>query len=197
MSRKKPKQEPDKPIRLDLGCGPNPREGFLGVDSIAFNDRVMKHDLTKPWPWKDGSVTEIHSSHFVEHLTAEQRIHFWNELYRVLKPNKKDNGVNVEGFATIVVPHWGSCRAYGDPSHAWPPMSEFAFYYLCRDWRAGNAPHTDAKHWPKGYNCHLECQWGYTANPAIATRNQEYQMHAFSFFKEAIHDIVATICRKD
>jgi hypothetical protein len=206
----------DKPkLRIDLGCGPNTKEGFEGADQYSFDGKV-KHVVNlvgqksrsilddsfgafefKRWPWADGSVTEAHSSHFVEHLTGIERVHFWNELYRVLKPNLKENGVNVEGFATIVVPHWASCRAYGDPTHAWPPVSEFSFYYLDRDWRAANAPHTDAKNWPLGLNCHLEAVWGYSMHPAIQTRNQEYQQHAMGFWKEACQDIICTVCRKD
>ena len=29
-------EEVAQPIRIDLGCGPNPKPGFTGVDSIAF-----------------------------------------------------------------------------------------------------------------------------------------------------------------
>ena len=42
--------------RLDLGCGPHPREGFEGVDIRPFGGHVLHVvDLTKaPWPWADG-----------------------------------------------------------------------------------------------------------------------------------------------
>ena len=95
------------PLKLDLGCGKNPKEGFEGVDSRDFG-QPHTLDLRKPWPWADGSVEEAHSSHFVEHLTGAERIHFVNELHRVLVPG---------GKAQIIVPHWASCRAYGDLTH--------------------------------------------------------------------------------
>lgn len=179
-AKKKPKVQEQGPLKLDLGCGKNPREGFIGVDSRDFGQQIVA-DLRKPWPWADGSVEEAHTSHMVEHLTAEERIHFVNELYRVLKPGAK---------CTLIVPHWGSCRAYGDLTHQWPPVSEFWFYYLSKDWRATNAPHNDA------YTCDFECVWGYGLSPQIATRNQEYQQYAMANYKEAISDIHATLTKK-
>lgn len=186
-----------KSLRLDLGCGPNPREGFVGFDRIAFNEKVQCVDLRDPWPWDDESVNEIHSSHFVEHLTAIERCHFFNELFRVLKPNVKNNGQNVEGFATIIVPHWSSCRAYGDPTHQWPPMGDFFWYYLDADWRAQNAPHADRKNWEHGYDCHLECVWGYSFDPELNLKNDEYRAFAMKNYREQIQDMIVTINRKE
>lgn len=173
-------QQPAAPLKLDLGCGKNPREGFVGVDSRDFGQPV-KADLRKPWPWADGSVEEVHCSHFIEHLTATERIHFVNELARVMKPDAK---------ATVIVPHWASCRAYGDLTHQWPPVSEFWFYYLSKDWRAANAPHSD------GYTCDFEAVWGYSMRPDVAVKNQEYQQYAMANYKEAINDIHATLTKK-
>lgn len=167
-------------IRLDLGCGKNKREGFIGVDSRDFGQDVI-HDLTKVWPWEDDSVEEAHCSHFVEHLTGSERIHFVNELYRVLRKGAK---------ATLITPHWSSTRAYGDLTHQWPPVSEFWFYYLNAEWRAQNAPHND------GYLCDFDATWGYSMNPSLHVRNQEYQMYALSNFKEAAQDIIATLTKK-
>jgi SAM-dependent methyltransferase len=175
-------------VKLDFGCGPNKKEGFVGIDSIAFPgvDHVL--DIgTERWPFDNETVDEGHASHFLEHLTASQRVHFFNELYRVLKPGAQ---------ATIMVPHWGSCRAYGDPTHQWPPVSEFAFYYLNREWRAGNAPHTDIAHNPRGFDCHFEATWGYGMHPLLHARNPEYQQFALSWYKEAASDLIATITKR-
>lgn len=166
-------------LRLDLGCGPHPREGFTGVDVRDFGQPIT-HDLRKPWPWKDATVTEVHSSHFLEHLTGLERVHFVNELYRVLIPG---------GQAQIIVPHWNSCRAYGDYTHQWPPVSEFWFYYLSKEWRAQNAPHNDA------YTCHFAATWGYSMHPSIIPRSAEYQQNALTFYKEAAQDIIATLVK--
>lgn len=138
-------------------------------------------DLRKPWPWPDESVAEANASHFVEHLTAPERIFFVNELFRVLVP---------AGRCQIVTPHWASCRAYGDLTHQWPPVSEFWFYYLLAAWRAVNAPHNDE------YECDFDATWGYSMHPSLAPRNQEHQQFALSNYKEAAQDIVATLVKR-
>lgn len=176
------------PIRLDIGCGPNKRktdnegkpQDWVGVDSIKFPGVDVVTDLNKPWPWADNSVEEAHSSHCLEHFDAQQRVHFLNELWRVLKPN---------GVCSIIVPHWASCRAYGDPTHKWPPVSEFAFYYYLKSWRMANAPHTDADHNPQGFRCNFDVVWGYGYHPELQSRNAETQAEWAKWRKEAIWDI--------
>lgn len=168
-------------MKLDLGCGKNKREGFIGVDSREFEGVDQVVDLTGPWPWDDASVDEVNCSHFVEHLTAPQRIHFVNELYRVLKPEAK---------AQIVTPHWASTRAYGDLTHQWPPVCEMWYYYLSKEWRATNAPHNDE------YTCDFAATWGYALHADLMHRNQDYQMHALGFWKEAAQDLIATLTKK-
>lgn len=173
--------------KLDIGCGKAKREGFTGVDAIPFEGVDVVLDVRKPWPWMDGQIEEVHCSHFVEHLTAMERCHFVNELYRVMRPGAK---------ATIIVPSWSSNRAYGDPTHQWPPVSEMWFYYLSKDWRATQAPHTDRAHWPQGFACDFEATWGYGLHPLIQTRNAEFQQFALNFYREAAQDIHATLTRK-
>lgn len=182
-----------KPLRVDIGCGKNKRnDGYwIGIDIIPFEgvDKVMNAGKDK-WPFKDGSVDEIHASHFVEHLEPEERIHFVNELFRVLKQPVYNDGKLVSGFATIIVPHWASQRAYGDMTHKWPPVSEFWFYYLDKEWRAINAPHN------QDYKCHLNVTWGYSLHPELNARNQEYQNEAIKWNKEACSDIIAQFTKK-
>jgi len=175
-AKKKPKVQEQGPLKLDLGSGKNPREGFIGVDSRQFGQQIVA-DLRKPWPWADGSVEEAHCSHFVEHLTGQERVHFANELHRVLKP---------DGKATVIVPHWASPRAYGDLTHQWPPVSEWWFLYLNKGWRDVNAPHND------GYTCHFEITYGYAMRGDIAQRSQEYQQYALQNYKDAAQDIIST-----
>jgi|ERR1043166_430896 hypothetical protein len=172
-------------LKLDFGCGPHKREGFEGVDATAFVGVDHVVDLTKaPWPWPDNSVAEAHSSHFLEHLTSLQRVLFCNELFRVLVPG---------GTCQIIVPHWGSCRAYGDPTHQWPPMGEFWFYYLSAEWRNQNAPHTDARYVPGMFSCNFEATWGYNLRGDLGVRNSEYQQFAIANYKEVIQDMVGNL----
>lgn len=165
-----------KLLRLDLGCGRNPKEGFEGVDSRDFG-QPHKADLRKPWPFADNSVEEAHCSHFVEHLNAVERIHFVNELHRVLVPN---------GKCLMVVPHWASERAYGDLTHQWPPVVAFWFNYLSKSWRENEAPHND------GYTCDFHVAGHFLLNPDLANRNDDYKQYALKNYKESATDMVAT-----
>ena len=189
--------EAPKLLKLDIGCGARKHKGvkgdetdWVGLDQIQFDgvDWCLNAGADQ-WPFADGEVGEAYTSHFVEHLTAVERIHFCNELYRVMAPGAK---------CTLIVPHWSSSRAYGDPTHQWPPVSEFWFYYLSRKWRLdeGNAPHTDVKNWSDGYSCNFDCTWGYGMHPTLQARNTEYQQFALSFYKEAVQDIHATLTKR-
>lgn len=167
-------------MKLDLGCGPNKKEGFVGVDTIAFPGVDHVFNLGKEtWPFPEDSVEEIHASHFMEHLDSEERVHCVNEMYRVMKKGAK---------ATIIVPHWASSRAYGDLTHKWPPVSEFWFYYLNKEWCKANAPHSK-------YTCDFDATWGYSTNPALHSRAMDFQSFALQFYKEAAQDIVATLTK--
>lgn len=179
--KKAKKEAKASELKLDFGCGKNPKEGFAGVDILDFGQKYTV-DLTKKWPWKNDSVDEAHASHFVEHLKPKERVHFTNELWRVLKPEAK---------CSVITPHWASCRAYGDLTHEWPPVSEFWYYYLSQEWRTTNAPHNESL-----YSCNFEVSWGHTLHPGLQGRNQEYQTNALQWWKEAAQDLFATFIKK-
>ena len=174
-------------LKVDLGCGPNKRPDFLGVDVIAFPGVDIVADLRDAWPWNDASIEEVNCSHFLEHLTGPERVHFANELYRVLITG---------GKATLVTPHWASNRAYGDPTHQWPPVSEMWFYYLSKEWRESNAPHIDKRFAGDGFDCDFQATWGYAMNEQLLIRNQEYQQFALQNYKEAALDMIAAMIKR-
>lgn len=186
-------------MKLDLGCGKNKREGFIGVDTMAFDgvdivlnlaekmqiansfDPLLPHTVWKPWPWEKESVEEVHCSHFLEHLTNAERVHFYNELYRVMKTGAK---------CQLIVPHWSSGRAYGDPTHQWPPVVEFSLYYLDKAWRDMNAPHC-------GLTCDFHATWGYAPLPhPWQARSQEVQIFAINHYREVAQDLIATLMKR-
>lgn len=183
---------PAAPIRLDIGCGPNKKgPDWIGLDVLDFPGVDHKiHAGRDRWPFEDGTVTEAHASHFLEHLTnlndKWERVHFFNELYRVLKPG---------GTCQLAFPHWASTRYYGDPTHK-EPFSEMGFYYLDKQWRATQAPHACFQHNPNGYSCDFLATWGYAMRADLMTRNQEYQQYALTNFKEAAQDIIATLTKR-
>jgi hypothetical protein len=172
------------PLMLDLGCGKNKKPGFLGVDVLKFEGVDVVCDLgKKKWPWKDGSVDEIHASHFVEHLTPTERIHFTNEAYRVMRFGAR---------ITIITPHWCASRAYGDLTHQWPPVSEFWFYYLNKAWRAVNAPHNQT------YTCDFDPPaGGYTLHSWTQGRAPEVVNFATSHYKEICQDSITVLTKSE
>lgn len=170
------------PIKLDLGAGKSKREGFIGVDIRPFDGVDTVADLRERWPWLDGSVEEVNCSHFLEHLKPSERIHFANELFRVLKTG---------GKATITTPHFGSVRAYGDLTHEWPPVVSFWYLYLNKAWRESNAPHNDQ------YTCDFDHGYGFGLHPIVQARNQEYQNYAVIHLLEGAQDLVVTLTKRE
>jgi hypothetical protein len=174
-------------LKLNLGSGKTKMEGFTNCDQYAMENVDHVFNIgEEAWPFEDNSVEEAHASHFVEHLNAKQRTHFYNELYRVCQPGAK---------TTIITPHWASNRAYGDPTHQWPPVAEMSFYYLKQEWRDTQAPHTDKKWNPDGFSCDFDATWGYSFGPELQNRNNEYVQFALANYKEAAQDLYATLIK--
>jgi len=96
-------------MKLNLGCGFQVVDSWVNVDYYLgarlahvplfrainrklrffnhdWDDRIIIHDLTKRFPWRDSSVEVIYTSHFLEHLSRCQGRDFLEECFRVLKP---------------------------------------------------------------------------------------------------------------
>jgi SAM-dependent methyltransferase len=191
MKNKNKKQNKES-IKIDLGCGENKKEGFTGVDKYKFPGVDVVLDLgSGKWPWDDNSVDEINCSNLINHLTnlnnKHERVHFFNELYRVIKKDAK---------VSISFPHWCSMRHYGDPTHC-EPFSELGFFYLNKEWRDKNAPHTDIKWNEQGYNCNFETTWGYSVRADLIEKEKEVIEEAIRKEKEAAQDVIANMIKLD
>lgn len=98
-----------KNVRLDIGCGRNKQEGFIGMDKREVKGVDIVHDLEIfPWPIPDESCITVVASHFVEHLKPWLMLDFMDEVWRVLLPGSD--------FA-IAVPYAGSRGYWQDPTH--------------------------------------------------------------------------------
>ena len=134
-------------MKLDLGSGPEPVEGFEGVDREPVTDHVF--DLATGWdgwrwPWDDNSIEALRSSHFIEHIPAEsaqmhcpvqQRqlfkdllVHFFDEAWRVIEPG---------GTFELFWPPLQSTFAFQDPTHRrFIPARQLM--YFSREFRDNN-----------------------------------------------------------
>lgn len=146
LNQKKKQTKTAKLIFLDIGCGENKssKESLFQNGLISEQDQVevigidlhkvpgvdKVHDLTKfPYPFADNSIDGAFSSHFVEHLDGFERIKFFNEMYRILKPGAR---------MRLIHPYFKSERAIQDPTHKFPPICETSYLYWDKNWRAAN-----------------------------------------------------------
>ncbi len=125
-------------MKLDLGAGKKPREGFRAVDVCEGSDVVMDLACGMRWPFEDGSASELHSSHFIEHIPAEMVLDyrdlekwrdalffFFDECFRITRPG---------AVFTLIWPSLKSSDAFRDPTHRRFLPLEF-LHYLSREGR--------------------------------------------------------------
>lgn len=108
-------------VRLDLGCGPNKPENYIGVDVHPGSGADIIADLNQRFPFPDSSVDEVRAHDSIEHL--QDKIHTMNEIWRICKPGAK---------VDIRVPSTDGRGAFQDPTHVsfWNVNS---FLYYCVD----------------------------------------------------------------
>ena len=85
-----------EPIKIDIGCGPWKKEGFIGIDNYSGEGQWkllngekpidINHDLSSGIPFDDSTVEEIFASHFIEHTDLDFML---REIHRVAKPSAK------------------------------------------------------------------------------------------------------------
>ena len=107
--------ESTAPLRLDLGGGRNPREGFTAVDRenapYVVDFEKLRPDGPDRLPFADGSVEEVYCAHTLEHVLPYKGL-LW-EIARVCRV-----GAKVE----IRVPHWNGAMALtNDHKHTVSP----------------------------------------------------------------------------
>lgn len=110
-------------MRLDLGSGAHPRDGFDGADVVDLGQRFTVDLDQAPWPWDDSTVDEVWCSHLVEHVADLAA--FMDELWRVMAPG---------AVAEITHPYAWSDQAVADPTHR-RQLVEMSWYYFDSEWR--------------------------------------------------------------
>jgi len=107
-------------LRIDLGCGLNKKEGYLGVDILPLPGVDYIVDIEKGFNFlDDGTVDEYYSSHFLEHINNLEFV--LSEVYRTLKK---------DGIFKIIVPHFTNPYYYSDYTHK-RFFGLYSFDYFC------------------------------------------------------------------
>lgn len=86
-------------IKLHLGCGGQKWEDFINVDFYEYNDEIKDASRNgcvadvytdmRSLGLDDNTITEIFTSHTIEHFTRWETIDMLEDWYRMLLPNGK------------------------------------------------------------------------------------------------------------
>jgi len=94
-------------MKLNIGCGKFPLNGWINLDMKEHDKVDIIHDLNKlPLPFDDNSFDEILASHVLEHIYDYPNLIF--ELYRILKS---------DGLLMIKVPYGNASKWNNSPYH--------------------------------------------------------------------------------
>ena len=108
---------------LELGCGPRKRHtDAVGVDTRDLEGVDVVGDVFEVLAkLPEGSVGQVISSHFVEHVESLPEL--MHEIARVLEPG---------GTTEVVVPHFSNPYFYSDYTHR-RCFGLYTFSYLVKD----------------------------------------------------------------
>lgn len=99
--------------KINIGSGGSPVDGFINVDKDV-------HDLNEyPWPFEDETIDQVQAHNILEHLDDLSKA--MREIHRVLKPGC---------FVDIIVPHYLSGTAWGNPEHKRAFTKETLLYFV-------------------------------------------------------------------
>lgn len=180
----------EKPIRINLACGQQKVEGFIGIDKVRTDATDIVFDLEQvPWSFiPDNCVDELTCSHYVEHV--HDLPSFMDEIWRIVKsPWINKEGERMTSKVSIVCPYYSSMRAMQDPFHI-RPISEASFLYYNEEWRKANK----LDHY--GIKSNFDFQYGYQLSPEWANRSQEARDFAIRHYINVITDIYFTLTKK-
>ena len=71
-------------MKLNLGAGDKPLDGYVNVDFKEGAGIDVVHDLRLPLPMVDGSAGEIYAKHIIEHFTRTEWPAILSDWVRVL-----------------------------------------------------------------------------------------------------------------
>jgi len=145
------------PVRINLGCGDDLRDGYVNVDKFPANDSVVQANLPM-LPFQACHADEIVLSHVLEHFGFADGILLCNEIHRVLRPG---------GLAFIEVPdiQWCVAQFLGapEPNGFTDPTGDYNTQHRWGLWAQAI--------WGDQHHDGLYHKWGYTAHRLLHLLN--------------------------
>lgn len=187
---KEPHQVHNQLLRVELACGQQKQEGYIGVDRENIEGVDIVHDLEQyPWPFEDDSVYEFFTSHYVEHIPIIRTydseyglVKFMEEVWRCLMPG---------GLIKIVAPYYTSIRAWQDPTHT-RAITDITFHYFCREFQ----DMTKVGHYLGKCNFELISRT-YVLNKEWEPRGDEARAWATKHYWNVVDDIIFVFRKKE
>ena len=161
-------------IRLNVGCGGDLRREYINIDmhskeeigtryasEIKEEIKIFNYDIFN-LPYEDGSVDEVMTLGFLEHLSFEDEGRFFKEVKRVLKKG---------GLFHFTVPDFDS---------------------LCAQWLEAQDNFLDfyttnaQEHWFGNNNRNIQNKYGYLLASFFGNQNGEGQFHRNAFTSKKI-----------
>lgn len=126
-------------MKLNLGCGRSPLDGYVNLDRADLPGVDVVHDLERlPLPFLPDTFTEIVGIDLIEHITDP--LGLMGELWRIAQPR---------AVCTFALPYGSSDDAWEDPTHvrpyflnSWMYFSQPAFWRADYGYRADWQPET-------------------------------------------------------
>ena len=115
------------PMRLNIGCGNKPKEGYIGVDCFPAAAVDVLCDVNHGLPFRADSVDAVYLDNIIEHV--DSILEFMKEISRVCR-----DGAPV----TVITPHFSSWDSWRDPTHR-HHLSYFAMDHFASSWIADYA----------------------------------------------------------
>lgn len=157
-------------IRLNLGCGGRPLDGYINVDQDSIEEmkkryphqvfapemKIYQYDIFN-LPYEDASVDEIRADSFIEHLCFKDEKKLFLEVKRVLK---KDG-----------VFHW-SVPDFEDCVKTWLAAED-----NWQDFYRDDDEAIKKQHWFGTYTYDTKNRWGYLTAMIFGSQNGEGQHH--------------------
>jgi len=104
------KPQAAKPLKLHIGCGGNKLPEYVNCDYHELASGAdVRFDATKPWPFANNSVSEVLSSHFIEHLDDPRA--FFKQAWNAMHDNAQ---------MTVRAPYGNHHYAWVDITHVRP-----------------------------------------------------------------------------